>query len=206
MTNFDARAKDWDEIPVRAERARAVAQAIREGLKLTKQTTALEYGCGTGLLSFALQPHLGPIVLADSSTGMLEVLRDKIAASGAKNMTPLQLDLATDPLPTARFDLVYLLMTLHHIPDTQDLLRKFHTLLKPGGHLCIADLDKEDGSFHDYEFVGHTGFERKELQAQLEGAGFARVKFATPFAMKKNGRVYPLFLAIATRSADAKTH
>ena len=37
--------------------------------------------------------------------GMLEVLRDKIAACGAANMTPMKLDLAVDPLPNDRFDL-----------------------------------------------------------------------------------------------------
>ncbi|HTX92634.1 MAG TPA: class I SAM-dependent methyltransferase [Anaerolineales bacterium] len=203
MTHFDEEAKKWDDIPVRAERARAVAEAIREQLPLTPSTSALEYGCGTGLLSFALQPYLGSITLADSSTGMLEVLRDKIAASGAKNMQPVRLDLASDPLPAEKYDLIYLLMTLHHIPDTATLLRKFHALLHPGGHLCIADLDKEDGSFHDYEFVGHLGFERKALEKTLQQAGFAEIRYTTPFAMQKNGRTYPLFLAIAERPAHA---
>jgi ubiquinone/menaquinone biosynthesis C-methylase UbiE len=203
MTEFDARAKDWDEVPVRVERANAVAEAIRKEIKPTRTTSALEYGCGTGLLSFALQPFLGPITLADSSTGMLEVLRDKIAASGAKNMTPLHLDLSVGPLPAAKFDLIYLLMTLHHIPDTADILKKFFALLEPSGSLCIADLDKEDGSFHDYEFIGHTGFDRQELKAMLLKTGFAAVHFTTPFAMKKGEQVYPLFLAIAEKPADA---
>jgi ubiquinone/menaquinone biosynthesis C-methylase UbiE len=203
MTDFDARAKDWDEIPVRAERARAVAEAIREGVKLSSKTSALEYGCGTGLLSFALQPYLGPITLADSSTGMLEVLRDKIAASRARNMTPIQLDLSHDPHPAGKFDLIYLLMTLHHIPDTADILKKFFALLEPSGHLCIADLDKEDGSFHDYEFVGHTGFDRKDLEKMLRLTGFTNVRFTTPFAMKKGARVYPLFLAVAQKAGQA---
>ena len=50
-----------------------------------------------------------------------------------------------------RFDLVYTLMTLHHIPDTAKILGSFQALLQPGGVLCIADLDKEDGSFHSHE-------------------------------------------------------
>ena len=82
MADFDSKAKDWDAVPGRAERANAVAAAIREQVSLSKTMTALEYGCGTGLLSFALQAELGPITLADSSTGMLEVLREKIARAG----------------------------------------------------------------------------------------------------------------------------
>ena len=201
MTDFDARAKDWDEIPVRAERARAVAEAIREYVSLTPETAALEYGCGTGLLSFALQPFLGPITLADSSTGMLEVLKEKIAASGIKNMTPLKLDLAVDPLPMERFDLVYTLMTLHHIPDTADILRKFFAILEPSGSLCVADLDKEDGSFHSHEpgFDGHNGFDRAELRLELEQTGFANIRFATCYKMIKGERTYSLFLAMAEK-------
>ena len=55
-TYFDERAKDWDANPMRVERARIVAQAIRQAVPLRPGMTALELGCGTGLLSFALQP------------------------------------------------------------------------------------------------------------------------------------------------------
>jgi ubiquinone/menaquinone biosynthesis C-methylase UbiE len=201
MTDFDASAKTWDENPIRAERANAVADVLRQELKLTGKMSALEYGCGTGLLSFALQPFLGPITLADSSTGMLEVLREKISLRGVRNMTPLRLDLSTDPLPAGRFDLIYTLMTLHHIPDTLDTLRKFHALLKPAGFLCIADLDKEDGSFHSHDFTGHHGFDRQDLKAMLLQTGFAGVRFTTPFVMDKHNRNYSLFLSVAEKLA-----
>src|SRR5512145_863631 len=144
MTNFDERAKDWDSDPKKVERARVVADAIRRAIPLSRQMKALEYGCGTGLLSFALQSELGQITLADTSQGMLNVLSDKIARAGVTNMHPVRLDLASDPLPPERYDLTYSLMTLHHIDDTEDILNKFHSLLQPDGILMVADLDKED--------------------------------------------------------------
>jgi ubiquinone/menaquinone biosynthesis C-methylase UbiE len=201
MADFDSRAKDWDAVPGRIERAKAVAVAIREQVALSRVMTALEYGCGTGLLSFALQAELGPITLADSSSGMLEVLREKIALGGIPNMTPLRLDLAVDPLPEERFDLVYTLMTLHHIPDTARILGCFHSLLQPGGVVCIADLDKEDGSFHAHEpaFDGHNGFNRVELGLDLEKAGFTNIRFNTCYKLNKGERPYPLFLAVAEK-------
>jgi len=201
MTDFDVRAKDWDDVPDRIERAGAVAEALREQVSLSPTMTALEYGCGTGLLSFALQPFLGPITLADSSTGMLDVLREKIANSGIKTMTPLKLDLAADPLPAQRFDLVYTLMVLHHIPDTAKILQSFQSLLKPGGILCIADLDREDGSFHSHEpgFDGHNGFERAELRLELEKTGFDNIRFTTCYKMIKGERTYSLFLAVGEK-------
>jgi ubiquinone/menaquinone biosynthesis C-methylase UbiE len=200
-TTFDSRAREWDNDPKRVARANAVAEAIRESVPLTSQMTALEYGCGTGLLSFALHPYLGPITLADASTGMLEVLSEKIAAARITNMTPLRLDLSADPLPAERFDIIYTLMTLHHIPDTAKILSSFHTLLAPGGHLCIADLDKEDGSFHVHEpsFDGHNGFERSELSGLLLQVGVANIRFSTCYEMSKNERTYSLFLAVAEK-------
>ena len=122
MTNFDERAKDWDSDPKKIERAGAVAKAIRRAIPLSNEMEALEYGCGTGLLSFALQSDLGQITLADTSQGMLDVLSEKIASAGVTNMHPVRLDLASDPLPAGRYDLTYSLMTLHHIHDVNDIL------------------------------------------------------------------------------------
>ena len=203
MTDFNLRARDWDNDPLKVERARKVADAIRKNVRLTPGMTALEYGCGTGLLSFALQSSLGSITLADSSAGMLEVLREKIAASGIHNMNPLRLDLATDPLLDQRFDIIYSMMTLHHIVDTRKVLADFYTLLDQPGKLFIADLDREDGSFHGAGFDGHNGFDQAELTADLKQAGFGQVRFSTVYEMVKEvggkPRSYPLFLMVAEK-------
>jgi ubiquinone/menaquinone biosynthesis C-methylase UbiE len=205
MTNFDDRAKDWDADPMKVNRAKTVAQAIRSALPLTAAMSALEYGCGTGLLSFALQSDLKHITLADTSQGMLDVLAEKISASDVDNMTPVRLDLSADPLPDSPFDLTYSLMTLHHIPDTQGILKKFHALLAPNGWLCIADLDKEDGTFHPAGTTNiHTGFERAELQQWAEEAGFKQVNFSAAFEIKKKvndaEKIFPVFLMIAQKA------
>jgi ubiquinone/menaquinone biosynthesis C-methylase UbiE len=204
MTDFNGRAKDWDSDPMKVERARAVADAIRNAIPLSSDMSALEYGCSTGLLSFALQSNLGEITLADTSQGMLDVLSEKIATAGVTNMRPTQLDLSTDPLPSEHFDLTYSLMTLHHIPDTKNILKKFHALLEPSGILCIADLDKEDGSFHtDGTTDVHLGFEHGELQRWVEDAGFSDVKFSTAYEIKKNidgaEKTFPVFLLTARK-------
>lgn len=204
MNGFDQKARGWDADPVKGERARIAAEAIRKRVPLLTGFSVLEYGCGTGLLGFALQPYASHVTLADSSSGMLDVLRKKIAASGVGNMTPLRLDLCTDPLPADRFDLICTLMTLHHILDTQRILAAFHELLAPGGCLCIVDLDKEDGSFHGRDFSGHTGFDRSEFQEKTEQAGFRVISWETVYTMTKEtaqGRkTFPLFLMVAKKN------
>jgi len=205
MTNFDERAKDWDSDPMKVHRAKTVAEAIRGAIPLNQNMSALEYGCGTGLLSFALQSDLGQITLADTSLGMLDVLSEKITAAGVTNMLPTRLDLSIDPLPAEQFDITYSLMTLHHIEDAKGILKKFHALLEPSGILCIADLDKEDGSFHtDGTTDVHLGFERGELQTWVVSAGFVDVKFSTAFEIKKKidgiDKTFPVFLLTARKA------
>lgn len=204
MTNFDEAAKDWDSDPKRRERAQAVADAIRKTIPLSTKMNALEYGCGTGLLSFALQSDLGRITLADASQAMLDVLSEKIARAGMTNMHPIRLDLAVDPLPAERYDLTYSLMTLHHIPDTKNILTQFHALLKPKGYLLVADLDKEDGSFHtDGSTDVHLGFERSSFQRLVEAIGFGNVIFSTAYEIQKKvndkEKTFPVFLMSAQK-------
>lgn len=201
MTDFDAKARRWDADPVKGQRALRVAEVIRQEVSVGPDTSVFEYGCGTGLLGFALRPYVGRVVLADTSRGMLEVLREKIAAAGARDMTPLRLDLLTDPLPAERYDLVCTLLTLHHVPDTDGLLARFRALLAPGGVACVCDLDREDGSFHGPEVDVHHGFDRPDLERRLRRAGFRTVRFRTPGEIVKatpaGPRHYPLFLAVA---------
>lgn len=202
--NFDSRAKTWDDDPMKAARAEAVAREICAQMALEPQMTALEYGCGTGLLSFALHEQFKHLTLADSSSGMLAVLEEKIKAGAIDHMSALRLDLASDPLPNERFNLIHSLMTLHHIDDTDALLRALYALLKSPGYLCLADLDSEDGSFHSADFTGHRGFDRQTLQRQATEAGFRNVRCSTVFTISKtvaNGgeKDFPVFLLVAEK-------
>ena len=202
--HFDSKAREWDDNPVFVERGLKIAEAIRKAVPLHRQMNVLDYGCGTGLLSFPLKEELGTILLADSSDGMLAVAAEKIAAQGAANMMPMKLDLMADAAPAQRFDLIYSSMTLHHVPDTDAILRIFHDLLNPGGILCIADLDKEDGSFHGPEVDVHHGFERADLSRRAAQAGFTGMQFQTVFNITKEQasgmREYPVFLMTARRA------
>ncbi len=210
MEYFDKEANEWDMDPIKIGCARAVVAAIRRSVPLTPDMIALEFGCGTGLVSFGLQPYLHHITLADSSAGMLEVLKKKIELNRIGNMTLIKLDLATDPLPAERYDLIYTSMTLHHIPETEKILQEFHDLLKTSGFLCIADLDKEVGSFHASfpDFSGHNGFCRPELTEKLEKGGFRNINNTIVHQIIKEtvsegGKIkksFPVFLMTAEKS------
>lgn len=200
MTGFDDRAATWDD-PVKIERAGVVARVVAEAVPLSPATRLLEYGAGTGLVTQALGDRIGAVTLADTSTGMRAVMAEKVA-SGAlpRDARIWDVDLATEPPPDERFDIVVTVLTLHHIPDLAPVLRAFAALLDDGGHLCIADLESEDGSFHGEGFHGHHGFVRAELAALVEQAGFADVGFRPCGSVERPDGTYPMFLATATRA------
>lgn len=201
IDGFDEKARTWDADPAKVERARAVARAIRATVPLDRSTRALEYGAGTGLVTQALRDAVGPVTMADTSTGMREVMREKVDAGIIPDARIWNLDLATGTVPDERFDLVVTVMTLHHIPDLGPVLSGFARLLVEGGRLCVVDLDEEDGSFHTDGFDGHHGFDRSALADELAAAGFTDITFQDCHEVVRDGVRYPLFLAVCTRSA-----
>jgi len=206
QSHFDDRAATWDDNPQHVERASAIAAAIVEAVPLGPTTRLLEYGAGTGLVSEALRQHVGPITLADTSEGMRSVIQSKIDAGALGEATIWDVDLATTPPATDdRFDLIVTVMTLHHIVELAPTLEAFCRLLVPGGHLCIADLELEDGSFHGDGFHGHHGFARAVLTSDLAAAGFDEPDFTTPHRIERDDRTYPIFLAVTSPTADAAT-
>lgn len=210
---FDEASAAWDSDPRRVALARAIGETILREAKPNPTMDILDYGCGTGLLGLFLHPHVRRVTGADSSSGMLEVLRGKIAAEGISNLRVLQLDLEHDPPPAERFHMIVVSMTLHHVARLEQLLRAFRRLLHPGGMLCIADLDTEPGSFHAphmAERVHHHGFDRRDLKDQLAAAGFAQPRDTTAVTFKKSvtgGREeeFSVFLICAVHSGSPDT-
>ncbi len=204
--DFDEQAQDWDNDPKKIERAIIFAKEIIDFVQPKQSWNALEFGCGTGLLSYQLRDAFNSIMLADNSPGMMNVLQQKIAKDGIKNFKPLLIDLLADELRIGQFDVLYTLMTVHHIQDLDKVFKKFNSLVKENGYLCIADLVREDGSFHsEYpEFDGHNGFDRDELMEILLKNGFKTEHYKICYEFEKEienkARKYPLFLMICKKS------
>ncbi len=167
MSEFDHKAREWDNDPMHWERARAVADAFLRLVPLQPGMTALEFGAGTGILSFALADHFREITMMDNSAEMVRVMEDKVHDTGRKNLKPLFFDLQHAPYPESRFDVVFNQMVMHHVQDIHGMLERFREILFPGGFLVIADLCPEDGTFHKPGFTGHFGFDPQELQRSV---------------------------------------
>jgi ubiquinone/menaquinone biosynthesis C-methylase UbiE len=205
--HFDEAAADWDSEPRRVALMKAIGEAILRETKPTTNMDVLDYGCGTGLIGLFLLPHVQSVTGADNSTGMLEVLRGKIASDGLGTMQAIQLDLEHDAIPSSRYHMIVVGMAMHHIADTERVLRAFHKMLMPGGTLCIADLDTEPGNFHPADMadiVHHHGFNRDHLKQQLAELGFAEMQDITAWTFDKpvegqGEQEFSVFLICASR-------
>jgi len=203
---FDKMAQEWDNDPQKIERAAVFAKEINDFIQPNKKLNALEFGCGTGLLSFKLKDFFKTITLADNSEGMINVLKEKIDKAGIKNFIPLLIDMFERDIQFPKIDVIYTLMTLHHMPDISKTLKEFNSILEPNGFLCIGDLVKEDGSFHSHEddFDGHNGFDKDELSGILLKIGFKLAYYKECFVIEKmvDEKVYkyPLFIMICKKT------
>ncbi|MBU6428016.1 MAG: class I SAM-dependent methyltransferase [Cyanobacteria bacterium REEB65] len=194
----------WDAQADHAARTQAIAKAILRKIPLSSTMKALEVGAGTGQLGLALQDRLGSILFTDASSGMIDVLKGKLQAGGWKHLEARVLDITTETPPAGPFDLVFSQMALHHIPDVADHLAILYRSMASGATLCVADLDKEDGSFHGDGFHGHKGFNRDDLRSQAAAAGFADIAIETVYQMPREvdgeHRVFPIFLLTALKA------
>jgi ubiquinone/menaquinone biosynthesis C-methylase UbiE len=196
---FDKKALIWEKDPVRALNAKKVADEIIKAIGTSSMLSGFEYGCGTGLVSFNLQSSLKHIVMADSSKGMVKVTSEKIEQSGVTNMSVIEADLTSGLIDDRKYGLIYTMLTMHHIEDVKKMLLTFNRMLENGGYLFIADIDKEDGSFHGVDFTGHKGFDRLELLNWCKSAGFSGIDFMTVTTIVReqsdgSKKVYPVFL------------
>jgi predicted TPR repeat methyltransferase len=200
--DFDQKAVTWDDEPRRVKLAREVADGIIHAAQPTAAMDAMDFGCGTGLLTLLLQPHVRTIDGVDSSRGMLEVLERKVRGRGLANVRPLYCSVERGEHLEGPYHLIVSSMTLHHVPELAPLFKLFHDLLLPGGTLCLADLDKEDGTFHDdHTGVQHFGFERHDILKRLAETGFTGLRDDTVAVIEKSvhdkTRNYPVFLICA---------
>src|SRR5579859_1656264 len=116
-------------------------------LELKAGQVACDIGAGPGYFSLRLARAVGDagrVFAVDVEPRILEALRKRIEASGARNVTPV-LSLADDALlPAGACDLILIVDTWHHFPDGPAYLRRLSRSLRPGGRLVNIDFHKRE--------------------------------------------------------------
>jgi ubiquinone/menaquinone biosynthesis C-methylase UbiE len=196
---FAHKAEGYDRRDGNVAALERIGAAIVERVRLDATMHLMDFGSGTGLLLEQLAPRVRRITAVDVSPAMHGKLAEKLGAIPCE-VELLQLDLEREDLDAVH-DGIVTSLTLHHIRDVPALLAKFARMVRPGGLLAVADVDAEDGTFHEpgTEGVHHQGFEREALAAEVRRAGFHDVRIATASTFEREGRAYPVFLLTARR-------
>ena len=109
--NFDEVAREWDN-EMRIERAKIVANKIKTTIRVGRDKQAMEFGCGTGLVSFNLYNEFKNITLIDTSKEMINVVNNKIETLNLNNINTYCGDLTQNKI-NDKFDIIY--SSMHYI-------------------------------------------------------------------------------------------
>lgn len=111
---------------------------VREILDGLPTGVALDAACGTGRYSEYLAAQGHRVIGVDSSPDMLAHARARVP--GARFLLG---DLHRLPLAAGEVDVVVCALALTHLADLRPALAEFARVLRPGGHLVIADVHHE---------------------------------------------------------------
>jgi SAM-dependent methyltransferase len=117
-------------------RAADLAERVRRLLgPFTGTEAALDAGCGTGALAFALSPNVAEVVGIDPRADYLEAGR----AAAPENVRFVEGDATALPFGYASFDLACCHRVLHHVRRPELAVSELVRVTRPGGRLFIVD-------------------------------------------------------------------
>ena len=196
---FQEKAQDWDVNDMVKALSMGIGSAILDNVTLDESMQVMDFGAGTGLITAHVANKVGKVTAVDVSEAMLEKLAAKEELRGKVEIVCQ--NIIEQPIGT-QFDLIVSAMAMHHVEDTDKMIKRFAEHLKPGARVALADLDEEDGSFHpeDAKGVYHAGFDREAFMDKLDAQGFKDIRFVTAHTASKEEKKYPIFLALASKA------
>ncbi len=112
-----------------------VARLQRLLAPLSGDERALDVGCGTGALAYALAPLTGHVVGVDADESYLAAAREAAPAA----CTFVAGDAEALPFAYGDFDLVGCLRVLHHVRRPELVVAELARVTQRGGRILIAD-------------------------------------------------------------------
>jgi SAM-dependent methyltransferase len=114
---------------------------------------ALDSGCGTGGLAFALAPHVGEVVGVDVRADYLEAAAER----APENARFVEGDAMALPFEYGMFDIAACIRVLHHVRRPELAVSELARVTRPGGRVLVAD---QLGSVDPLRSIEQDRFER----------------------------------------------
>jgi ubiquinone/menaquinone biosynthesis C-methylase UbiE len=132
--------------------------------------SVVDFGCGPGFYTIPFAKVAQRVVAVDVQPEMLKKAATYAKKAGVK-VEFVESDGTRIPLPNDSFDLVFLHLVYHEIPDKKTALSEFWRLLKSGGKVAIRE-KTENTTFP----IGPPVIPVELIQSGLENAGFGEVR------------------------------
>ena len=178
---FEMIANRYDT-PERIEIANVSSDAIREFLVDVKNKSAIDFGCGTGLVGMNLIDVFHSVLFLDSSQNMIHEVEHKISSSSIQNAATLCFDIEKDGHLDLQADYIFMVQVLLHIKDVDLILSRLYEILKESGHLLIVDFNKNENIVSD---MVHNGFVQMELTDAMAQIGYRNIQSQTFYTGSK---------------------
>ena len=192
-------AGQWDEI-----RAGYFTEHMRDAAiakaNVPPSAVVADIGTGTGFVAAGLAPRVAKVYGFDASPAMLDVARRNLASYDNVELREAPGDRL--PLPEGTLDAIFANMYLHHAPEPPAALKEMARVLKPGGVLCLTDLDTHDHTWQREQMADlWLGFDRADIGRWLAEAGLTEIDVdcaeGTCSACGPDGQVKPLSIFVA---------
>ena len=122
-----------------SESQRSVGIKTIDKLAIKKGSSVLDLGCGTGSLAQVLSERTGPtgkVVAVDPDGERLKIAQEKYFA---KNIEYIRAD--DKSFPSGQYNIIFSNATIHWISDKENLLKRVHENLCPGGQFVFTTPD-----------------------------------------------------------------
>jgi len=153
-------------VAIKLEREAWQAAGLRSGMRV------LDLACGPGFISCELARAAGPgqVTGVDLSPELLAAADHVRQTEQVQNVTFTAGSVYDLPLPEAQFDFVYARFLFQHLARPRQALDNIRRVLKPGGILCVLDIDDNWTSFAPGS-EAFTGFIRQSGAGQKRRGG-----------------------------------
>lgn len=132
-----------DALPLVAVEAFAGVSTLALSAPIPTDAQVLDLGCGAGLDSLILARRVGPtgrVTSIDFSEAMLTRARHAAAEAGVDVVTFCQGDAERLPLDDASIDVALVNGIFNLNPARADIFRELARVVRPGGHVYVAEL------------------------------------------------------------------
>ncbi|TGL49909.1 methyltransferase domain-containing protein [Leptospira kemamanensis] len=166
---FDGVAESWEKLQEETLHPKLYRSWILQELPLCENI--LDLGCGPGGLIPFLLNKAKHVTGVDNSSRMIENASIHFAKNPSVSL--IQTPMEHLPLSSNSCDAVVASMVMHHISHPPTVLEEIARVLKPGGVLCIVDLEKHNAEYMRDNFADlWLGFETELFESWLSNAGF----------------------------------